>query len=105
MHGVVQQAAEIIVSGEFTMKYTFRGIGAEEISFKINRVKLEPNSKLDIKPQFSRQVRKVKNNEKLNFIALSLKIESTEAEPPTFDIHLTLVGTFAVEDARLVRRL
>lgn len=99
MHGVVQQAAEIIVSGEFTMKYTFRGIGAEEISFKINRVKLEPNSKLDIKPQFSRQVRKVKNNEKLNFIALSLKIESTEAEPKPFDIHVTLVGTFEVEDA------
>ena len=69
-----------------------------EHSFKMNRVRLEPNARLDIKPQFSRQVRKVKDNDKLNFIALSLKVESTEAEPKPFDIHVTLVGTFEVED-------
>lgn len=80
------------------MKINFRGVGAEELSFKMNRVKLEPNSRLDIKPQFSRQVRKVKDNDKLNFIALSLKVESTEAEPKPFDLHVTLVGTFDVED-------
>ena len=80
------------------MKINFRGVGAEELSFKMNRVKLEPNSRLDIKPQFSRQVRKVKDNDKLNFIALSLKVESTEAEPKHFDLHVTLVGTFEVED-------
>lgn len=80
------------------MKINFRGVGAEELSFKMNRVKLEPNSRLDIKPQFSRQVRKVKDNPKLNFIALSIKIESTEVEPKPFDIHITLVGTFEVED-------
>lgn len=80
------------------MKINFRGVGAEELSFRMNRVKLEPNSRLDIKPQFSRQVRKVKDNPKLNFIALSIKIESTEAEPKPFDIHITLVGTFEVED-------
>ena len=80
------------------MKINFRGVGAEELSFKMNMVKLEPNSRLDIKPQFSRQVRKVKDNDKLNFIALSLKVESTEAEPKPFDLHVTLVGTFEVED-------
>ena len=80
------------------MKINFRGIGAEELSFKMNRVRFEPNARLDIKPQFSRQVRKVKDNDKLNFIALSLKVESTEAEPKPFDIHVTLVGTFEVED-------
>ena len=80
------------------MKINFRGVGAEELSFRMNRVRLEPNARLDIKPQFSRQVRKVKDNEKLNFIALSLKVESTEAEPKPFDIHVTLVGTFEVED-------
>ena len=80
------------------MKINFRGVGAEELSFKMNRVKLEPNSRMDIKPQFSRQVRKVKDNDKLNFIALSLKVESTEAEPKPFDLHVTLVGTFEVED-------
>ena len=80
------------------MKYDFKGITAEELSFKLNRVRLNPNEKLDIKPQFSRQVRKVTGNEKLNFIALSVKIESTEQEPKPFDINVTMVGIFEVED-------
>lgn len=80
------------------MKINFKGITAEELSFKLNRVKLNPQDKLDIKPQFSRQVRKVNGNDKLNFIALSVKIESTEAEPKPFDVNATLVGVFEVED-------
>ena len=81
------------------MKFDFKGITAEELSFKLNRIKLNPEDKLDIKPQFSRQVRKVNGNDKLNFIALSVKIESTEAEPKPFDIMVTLVGVFEVEVA------
>lgn len=80
------------------MKMDFKGITAEELSFKLNRVKLNPEEKLDIKPQFSRQVRKVTGNDKLNFVALSVKIESTEQEPKPFDIHVTLVGVFEVEE-------
>lgn len=79
------------------MKYEFKGITAEELSFKLNRVKLPPDAKLDIKPQFSRQVRKVNGNEKLNFVVLSVRIESTEAEPKPFDINVSLVGVFDVE--------
>lgn len=82
------------------MKYDFKGITAEELSFKLNRVRLNPEEKLDIKPQFSRQVRKVNGNEKLNFIVLSVKIESTEQEPKPFDINATLVGIFDVEDVK-----
>lgn len=82
------------------MKIDFKGITAEELSFKLNRVKLNPEDKLDIKPQFSRQVRKVNGNEKLNFIALSVKIESTESEPKPFDINATLVGVFEVTELR-----
>ena len=51
------------------MKFDFKGITAEELSFKLNHVKLEPDQKLDIKPQFSRQVRKVNGNEKINFVS------------------------------------
>lgn len=80
------------------MKYEFKGITAEELSFKLNRVRLNPEEKLDIKPQFSRQVRKVNGNDKLNFVALSVKIESTEAEPKPFDILATMVGVFEVEE-------
>ena len=80
------------------MKIDFKGITAEEISFKLNRIKLNPEDRLDIKPQFSRQVRKVNGNEKLNFISLSGKIESTDAEPKPFNIDVTIVGIFEVED-------
>lgn len=82
------------------MKIDFKGITAEELSFKLNRVRLNPADKLDIKPQFSRQVRKVNNNEKLNFVALSVKIESTDEEPKPFNINVTLVGVFEVEDMK-----
>lgn len=80
------------------MKIDFKGITAEEISFKLNRIKLNTEDRLDIKPQFSRQVRKVNGNEKLNFISLSVKIESTDAEPKPFNIDVTIVGIFEVED-------
>lgn len=79
------------------MKIDFKGVTAEELSFKINRIKLNPDDKLDIKPQFSRQVRKVTGNDKLNFVVLSVKIESTEAEPKPFDVNATMVGVFEVE--------
>ena len=42
-------------------------------------------------------MRKVNGNEKLNFVALSVKIESTEAEPKPFNIFATLVGVFEVD--------
>lgn len=80
------------------MKIDLKGVTAEEISFKINRVKLSPQEKLDMKPQFSRQVRKVNGNDKLNFVALSVKIESNEAEPKPYDVHITLVGIFEVTE-------
>ncbi len=82
------------------MKIDFKGITAEELNFKINRVKLNATDKLELKPQFSRQVRKVNGNDKLNFVALSVKVESTEEEPKPFDILATLVGVFEVEDIK-----
>lgn len=81
------------------MKMDFKGVNAEELSFKLNHVKLNPDEKLDIKPQFSRQVRKLNNNEKVNFVSLSVKVESSEQEPKPFDIHVTMVGVFEVEAA------
>lgn len=79
------------------MKYDFKGITTEELSYKLNRIKIEPNQRLDIKPQFSRQVRKSNENTRICFIALSVKIESTEAEPKPFDINTSIVGVFELE--------
>ena len=80
------------------MKYDFKGITCEQLSFKLNRVKLEPNKRLDIKPQFSRQVRKANENAKLNFIALSVKIQSTDEEPKPFNLSATVVGIFELAE-------
>ena len=82
------------------MKYEMKGVTAEELSFKLNRVRLNPDERLDIKPQFARQVRKVNNNDKLNFVALSVKVESTEDEPKPFDINVTIVGIFEVTEIK-----
>lgn len=81
------------------MKFDFKGITAEELSFKLNHVKIAPDTRLDIKPQFSRQVRKANGNEKLNFVVLSVRVASTEEEPKPFDINVSLVGIFEVEVA------
>lgn len=80
------------------MKYDFKGITTEELSYKLNRVRIDPNQRLDIKPQFSRQVRKSNDNPRLNFIALSVKIESTEAEPKPFNINVAIVGVFELAE-------
>ena len=79
------------------MKYEFKGITTEELSYKLNRVQLAPNQRLDIKPQFARQVRKPNDNKKIMFISLAVKIESTEAEPKPFDLNVNLVGVFELE--------
>ena len=79
------------------MKYALRQIVAEELSYTINRIKIDPNSKFEIKPQFSRTVRRVQENDKLWFLTLEVKVESTEAEPKPFNVKARLVGIFEAE--------
>ncbi len=80
------------------MKYALRGITAEELSYTMNRIPMAPNTKFELKPQFSRQIRKVKENEKLYFLVLDVKIESTQEEPKPFNLKCRLVGAFEAED-------
>ena len=80
------------------MKYALRGITAEELSYTINRIKMEPNAKFEIKPQFSRTVRRVQENDKLWFLTLEVKVESTEEAPKPFNLKVRLVGVFEAED-------
>ncbi len=81
------------------MKYDFKGITTEQLSFKLNRVKLEPNQRLDIKPQFSRQVRKSNDNPKLMFVNLKVAILTNDKEPKPFDIEVSIVGVYELETA------
>ena len=80
------------------MKYALRGINAEELSYSMNRIKMDPNTRFEIKPQFSRTIRQVKENEKLWFVAMEVKVESTEADPKPFNLKVRLVGMFEAED-------
>ena len=80
------------------MKYALRQILAEEMTYTINRIKMDPNTKFEIKPQFSRTVRRVQENDKLWFLTLEVKVESTEQEPKPFNIKARLVGIFEAED-------
>ncbi len=80
------------------MKYALRQILAEELSYTMNRIAMDKNAKFEIKPQFSRTVRRVKENDKLWFLTLEVKIESTEEEPKPFNVKARLVGIFEAED-------
>ena len=79
------------------MKYALRQIVAEELSYTINRIKMDQNTKFEIKPQFSRTVRRVQENDKLWFLTLEVKVESTETEPKPFNVKARLVGIFEAE--------
>ena len=80
------------------MKYALRGITAEELTYTMNRIKMEKDTKFEIKPQFSRTVRRVQENDKLWFLALEVKVESTEEAPKPFNLKARLVGVFEAED-------
>ncbi|MBQ8684627.1 MAG: protein-export chaperone SecB [Clostridia bacterium] len=80
------------------MKYALRNIVAEELSYTMNRIKVDKDTKFEIKPQFSRTVRRVQENDKLWFLSLEVKVESTEDSPKPFNIKARLVGMFEAEE-------
>ena len=82
----------------YIMKYALRGITAEELSYTMNRIKMDKDTKFEIKPQFSRTVRRVQENDKLWFLALEVKVESTDDSPKPFNVKARLVGVFEAED-------
>ena len=82
------------------MKYTLQGINAEELSFKLNHIRLNPDDKVDMKPQFARQVRRPNSDDAVRLVSLAIKIESSEEEPKPFNLHCDLVGVFRVEDIK-----
>jgi len=64
----------------------------------MNRIKVDKDTKFEIKPQFSRTVRRVQENDKLWFLSLEVKVESTEDSPEPFNIKARLVGMFEAEE-------
>jgi hypothetical protein len=52
------------------MNCILKAIRTDEMSIKMNNIKLEPNTKFDLKPTFSRQIRKMTDNDKVLLSAL-----------------------------------
>ena len=73
--------------------FTLKGIRADEMSFRLNGIRPQ-SGKMDLKPTFSRKVRRAVENEKLCFISLTVKIEKTEDAPKPFDLTVTMTGVF-----------
>ena len=80
------------------MKYALKGITAEELSYTMNRIKMDKDTRFEIKPQFSRTVRRVQENDKLWFLTLEVKVESTKESPKPFNVKARLVGVFEAEE-------
>jgi len=78
------------------INFSLKGVTAEELSFKVNRVKIE-NPRFEIKPSFARQIRKANENENIYVVALSCKIESTDEEPKPFNILVNYLGIFETD--------
>ena len=80
------------------MKYALRGITAEEISYTMNKIKVDKDTRFEIKPQFTRSVKKVQENDKLHFLVLEVKIEGKDNAPTPFNLKCRLVGAFEAEE-------
>ena len=73
---------------------TLKGIRADEMSFRLNAVRAQNGTKMELKPTFSRKVRRAVENEKICFVTLTVKIEKTEDQPKPFDLCVSYTGVF-----------
>jgi len=78
------------------INFSLKGVTAEELSFKVNKIKIE-NPRFEIKPTFSRQVRQANENANVYVVSLSCKIETTEQEPKPFNITASYMGIFETD--------
>ena len=73
-----------------------KGIRADEMSFKLNNVRPQ-EGKLDLKPTFSRKVRRAVENERVSFVTLSVQIASAADSPKPFDLFASVTGIFETD--------
>ena len=71
---------------------SLKGIRVDEMTFKLNAVRQQP--KMELKPTFSRRVRRAVENEKMIFVSLTVKIEKTAESTKPFDLEVTYTGLF-----------
>ena len=80
------------------VKFKVLGMHCEDMRFRLNVLKAEPQTKFEIKPEFNRQLKKIKELPKRRIIELTVKMISTEAEPKPFDLAIRLVAVYELEE-------
>ena len=64
----------------------------------MNPIKATAETKFEIKPLFSRQIRQANENPEINVVMLECKIETKEDEPKPFNLTVRLMGVFEVKN-------
>ena len=80
------------------IEYSMKALTADELFFKVNPIQVTPDTKFEIKPYFSRQIRQANENPKINIVVLECKIENKEDAPKPFNLTVRFVGVFEVEN-------
>ena len=80
------------------VKFKMLGMHCEDMRFRLNVVKAEPQTKFEIKPEFNRQVKKIKELPKRRIIELTVKMIGTETDPKPFDLAIRLVANFELDE-------
>ncbi len=80
------------------IQYSLKALTADELFFKVNPIKATPDTKFEIKPFFSRQIRQANENPKIHIVVLECKIENKEDSPKPFNLTARFVGIFEVEN-------
>ena len=78
--------------------YTLKGLTADELYFKVNPIKATADTKFEIKPLFSRQIRQANENPEINVVMLECKIETNDKEPKPFNLTVRMMGVFEVKN-------
>ena len=78
--------------------YSLKGLTADELFFKVNPIKATADTKFEIKPLFSRQIRQANDNPEINVVMLECKIETNDKEPKPFNLTVRLMGVFEVKN-------
>lgn len=79
------------------VNFTLKGIRGDEMRFNLNNIRIPRDTKLDLKPAFSRQVRTATENEKIFFVSLSVSIEGTADMPKPFNLVAKITGVFEAD--------
>lgn len=80
------------------IEYSMKNIHADELSFKVNPLKVAPGTGFELKPRFSRRISPANENPAIHLVMLECKIESTEEKPTPFNLTARFIGVFEVKN-------